>query len=124
VSYTDKTLTCVDCGTEFIFSAADQEYHDSRGFANEPKRCPDCRRARKSARGDDGGGYGGGGGGGYGGSRGGGGGYSGAPRQMYPAQCAQCGRETEVPFQPRGDRPVYCRDCFRDRQPSGGGFRR
>jgi CxxC-x17-CxxC domain-containing protein len=112
----------VDCGAEFVFTADDQEFHASRGFANEPKRCPDCRRARKATRGDAGGGYGGGGGGGYGG--GGGGSYSSAPRQMYPAQCANCGKETEVPFQPRGDRPVYCRDCFQQRAPdrsSGGG---
>ena len=114
--FTDKTLACVDCGVDFIFSADDQEFHASRGFTNEPKRCPDCRRARKSARGD-----GGGGGGGYGGG-GGGGGYSSGPRQMYPAKCAQCGRDTEVPFQPRGDRPVYCRDCFQQQQPSGGGY--
>lgn len=108
--YTDRTLTCVDCGTEFIFSADDQEFHASRGFTNEPKRCPDCRRARKAARGDSGGG------GGYGG-----GSYSPGPRQMYPAKCAACGRDTEVPFQPRGDRPVYCRDCFQQQQASGGG---
>jgi CxxC-x17-CxxC domain-containing protein len=113
VPYTDRTLACVDCGVEFIFTADDQEFHASRGFTNEPKRCPDCRRARKSARGDSGGG------GGYGG--GGGGGYSSGPRQMYPATCANCGRETEVPFQPRGDRPVYCRDCFQQRAPSSGG---
>ena len=112
--YTDRNLTCVDCGTEFIFTADDQEFHASRGFTNEPKRCPDCRRARKAARGD------GGGGGGYGG--GGGGSYSSGPRQMYPAKCASCGRDTEVPFQPRGDRPVYCRDCFQQQQPSGGGY--
>ena len=63
--YTDKQLTCVDCGASFTFSADDQEFHASRGFTNEPKRCPDCRRARKAARGDVGGGggsYGGGGG--------------------------------------------------------------
>lgn len=110
--FSDRTLTCIDCGAEFVFTADDQEFHASRGFANEPKRCPDCRRARKSARGDSMGG---------GGSYGGGGGYSSGPRQMYPAQCASCGRETEVPFQPRGDRPVYCRDCFQQRSPSGGG---
>ena len=119
MSFADKTLTCVDCGADFTFTASEQEFHSSRGFTNEPKRCPDCRRARKSARGDSGGGYGGGGGGGgYGG--GGGGGY-GSDRQMYPATCANCGKETQVPFQPRGTRPVYCRDCFRDRQPAGGG---
>jgi CxxC-x17-CxxC domain-containing protein len=116
VPYTDRNLTCVDCGAEFVFTGEDQEFHASRGFTNEPKRCPDCRRARKSARGDA---PGGGGGGGYGG--GGGGGYSSGPRQMYPATCANCGRETEVPFQPRGDRPVYCRDCFQQRAPTSGG---
>ena len=116
MAFADKTLACIDCGAEFIFTAGEQEFHASRGFSNEPKRCPDCRRARKSSRDD----------GGYGGGGGGGGGYSSGPRQMYPATCAQCGRETEVPFQPRGDRPVYCRDCFSTRAPDpgrGGGRR-
>ncbi len=94
--YTDKNLTCVDCGAEFTFSAEDQEYHASRGFTNEPKRCPDCRQARKA-------------------ERGGGGGGGSSQRQMYPAVCAECGQNTEVPFEPRGDRPVYCLDCFSKR---------
>ena len=111
MAFSDRSLTCVDCGAEFTFTAEDQEFHASRGFSNEPKRCPDCQRARKASRGDTGGGYGGGGGGG---------GYSSGPRQMYPAQCANCGKETEVPFQPRGDRLVYCRDCFQQRAPEGG----
>jgi len=105
VPYTDRSLTCVECGAEFTFSAEDQEYHASRGFQNEPRRCPNCRQSRRAARGEGGGG-GGGGGGGYG-----------APRQMYPVTCAECGRDTEVPFEPRGDRPVYCRDCFAKRTP-------
>ena len=50
VSYTDRTLTCVDCGAQFTFSVEDQEYHASRGFTNEPKRCSTCRGARKSER--------------------------------------------------------------------------
>jgi CxxC-x17-CxxC domain-containing protein len=108
VPYTDKSLTCVDCGAEFTFSAEDQEYYASRGFQNEPKRCPTCRRTRKAGRE-------GGGGGGGGGSRGG---YSSADRPMYPAVCADCGQQTEVPFQPRGDRPVYCRDCFAKHSPA------
>jgi CxxC-x17-CxxC domain-containing protein len=102
VPYTDKTLTCVDCGAEFTFSAEDQEYHASRGFTNEPKRCVSCRQARKAERG----GYRSGGG--YGSSR----------RQMFPAVCAECGQETEVPFEPRGDRPVYCLECFSKRSPT------
>jgi CxxC-x17-CxxC domain-containing protein len=99
VPYTDRNLTCVECGAEFVFSAEDQEYHASRGFQNEPRRCPPCRQARKASRGE-------GGGGGYG-----------SPRQMHPVVCAECGRDTEVPFVPRGDRPVYCRECFVKRAP-------
>ena len=44
-----------------------------------------------------------------------------AARQMYPAVCAQCGKDTKVPFQPRGDKPVYCSDCFRS-QPGGSSY--
>lgn len=106
MSYTDKSLTCVDCGASFTFSAEDQEYHASRGFTNEPKRCQSCRDARKAERG---------GGRSYGG-------YSSSPRQMYPAVCAECGQKTEVPFEPRGDRPVYCRDCFAKRSPARNRF--
>ena len=105
MSYTDKTLTCVECGAEFTFSAEDQEYHASRGFTNEPKRCSTCREARRGGGSYRGGGGGGGGGGGYG------------SRQMYSVVCADCGQQTEVPFQPRGDRPVYCRDCFAKHSP-------
>ncbi len=109
MSYEDRTLTCQDCGQPFTFSAEDQQYHAEKGYTNEPKRCPSCRAARRS-----GGGYGGGGGGGYGG---GGGGYGRAPREMHDAVCAQCGKETQVPFRPSGDRPVYCSDCF-SKQPT------
>jgi CxxC-x17-CxxC domain-containing protein len=104
VPYTDKSLTCQDCGQSFTFSADDQEFFATKGYT-EPKRCPSCRQARKAERSNGGGG--GGGGGSYGG-----------PREMHPAVCAQCGKNTEVPFEPRGDRPVYCRDCFSSRQPT------
>jgi CxxC-x17-CxxC domain-containing protein len=109
--YTDKTLTCRDCGAEFVFTAGEQEFHDSKGFTNAPGRCPDCRAARKAERG----GYSSGGYSSYGG---GGGGYDRPRRQMYPAVCAQCGKDTEVPFQPTGTKPVYCSDCYRSQ--SGG----
>jgi CxxC-x17-CxxC domain-containing protein len=117
--YEDKTIVCVDCGAEFTFSADEQQRFAERGFTNEPKRCKACRDAKKAQQGDSGGGYGGGGGGrgGYGGGGGGRGGYGGGgggggPRQMFPATCASCGKQTEVPFKPSGSRPVYCRDCF------------
>jgi CxxC-x17-CxxC domain-containing protein len=95
MSFQDKTLTCSDCGTTFTFSVEDQEFFQSKGYTNEPKRCPACREARKGER--------------Y---------VSSGRRQMYPAICAQCGKATEVPFQPRGDKPVYCNDCYRKVRPS------
>jgi len=91
MSFEDKNLTCVECSTSFVFSAEEQEQFQSRGYTNDPKRCPECRVARKQRTG-----------GGYG-----------QRREMFPAVCAQCGKDTEVPFQPRGDRPVYCSDCYR-----------
>ncbi len=110
--YADKTLTCRDCGQAFTFTAGEQDFYSSRGFS-EPTRCPDCRAARKAERG------GGGGGGSYGGSYSSGAG-GGGTRQMYSATCSSCGQEAKVPFQPRGDKPVYCSECF-DR--NGGGNR-
>jgi CxxC-x17-CxxC domain-containing protein len=95
VAFQDKALTCSDCGAQFTFSAAEQEFFQSKGYTNEPKRCPTCRQARKSERN---------------GGVGGGGGMK--SRQMYPATCAECGKDTEVPFEPREGRPVYCSDCF------------
>jgi CxxC-x17-CxxC domain-containing protein len=99
VSFQDKSLQCADCGATFTFSADEQELFQSRGYTNEPKRCPDCRQARKSER--------------FGNTSN----YR-TPRQMFPATCAQCGKATEVPFQPRGDKPVYCSDCYRKVRPA------
>ena len=118
----DKTLQCRDCGNSFTFTAGEQEFYNSRGYT-EPQRCPDCRAAKKAARGA-GDSYGSGGGGGY--SSGGSGGGSGygrerAPRQMTQVTCSSCGRQTEVPFVPTGDRPVYCSDCYSQQ---GGGSSR
>ena len=104
MSYQDKQLTCSDCGTSFTFSAGEQEQFATRGYTNEPKRCQPCRDARKQSTS---------GSSNYGGNRS----YSSAPRQMYPAVCATCGKDTQVPFQPRGDRPVYCSDCYRKTNP-------
>lgn len=94
MSFQDKTIRCSDCGADFTFSAEEQELFQSRGYTNEPKRCPSCRQARKSER--------------YGNSS-----YSQGPRQMHQAKCAECGKDTEVPFEPRTGRPVYCSDCYR-----------
>ena len=101
MAYDDRNLTCVECNSEFVFSADDQQYHAEREY-QDPKRCPSCRQAKRA-------GGGGHGGGGYGG---------GGSRQMYDAVCADCGGTASVPFQPREDRPVYCSDCFSKHKPS------
>jgi CxxC-x17-CxxC domain-containing protein len=97
MAFQDKSIQCADCGATFNFSAEEQEFFQSKGYTNEPKRCPACRQARKSERPGAG---------------------AGGRRQMFPATCAECGKATEVPFEPRGDKPVYCSDCYRKMRPS------
>ena len=105
--FQDRNIGCVECGEEFVFSSDDQQYHSERGYS-DPKRCPSCRAARRSQSG---------GGGGYGGGGGGGGGFR-SDRPMFTTTCAQCGQEAQVPFEPRGDRPVYCNSCFSQQRQS------
>ena len=93
MDFQDKTLVCKDCGKEFVFSAGEQAFYAEKGFENEPARCHECRDKRRRER--------------EGGKE---------QRQMYAVECAECGKETQVPFEPKGDRPVYCRDCFNARR--------
>lgn len=97
MGYEDKTLECVECGLSFTFTAEDQEFFATKGYTNEPKRCPECRAARKQR-------------GGFGGSSRDSYGYK--QREMFSAVCASCGKEAQVPFEPRNGRPVYCSDCY------------
>jgi len=88
----DKTLICRDCGREFVFTAGEQEFYAEREFRNEPSRCRECRDSRRAHAGE-----------------------GKAKREMYDAVCAECGRETKLPFKPRLDKPVYCSECFAQR---------
>ncbi|MBE0431677.1 MAG: zinc-ribbon domain containing protein [Dehalococcoidia bacterium] len=99
MGFTEKELQCSDCGASFTFTAEEQEFYAGRGYTNEPKRCPACREAKR-ARYDGGGGYR-------------------ANRQMHAAVCAGCGKDCEVPFEPREGRPVYCSDCYNKSKPGG-----
>ncbi|MFN8532938.1 MAG: zinc-ribbon domain containing protein [Dehalococcoidia bacterium] len=116
----DKTLTCRDCGSAFLFTVGEQEFYASKGFTHEPTRCRDCRSKRRGADG----GYGGGGtySTGYSGSSS----YStsGSRREMFSATCSNCGKEARVPFQPRSDKPVYCSDCFESHRSAPGAGQR
>ena len=88
MGYQDKSILCSDCGSTFTFSANEQELFASRGYTNEPKRCQECRQAKKTQR------------------------FSTTRREQFPATCSQCGKDTQVPFEPRQGRPVYCSDCY------------
>ena len=88
--YEDKTLQCRECGQPFVFTAGEQEFYQQKGLLNEPGRCPDCRQRRRQQQGA----------------------ADRAPREMHTIVCAECGREDQVPFLPRNDKPVYCSDCY------------
>lgn len=122
--YDDMMIECLDCGSEFVHSAQDQERYAERGFEHPPKRCRDCREKRKANSpqgGGGGGGHRGGGGGGGGGGRGGPRPVDGnrnfdgprPQREFHEAVCSDCGQTTTVPFKPKPGRPVFCRDCYR-----------
>jgi len=98
MQFQDQTLTCSDCGKTFTWTASEQQFYHDKGFTNSPKRCPEDRAKKKAEMG------------------GGRGGFSSGPRQMYEITCSNCGKKDSVPFQPRGDRPVLCRDCFRQQR--------
>lgn len=111
MTYADRTLSCVDCGVEFIHSAADQEYYSQKGFASDPKRCASCRASRRATR-DSGSDVRE-----IGGPRGYERGDDHTAREYFAVVCSSCGNQAQVPFKPRMDRPVYCSDCFRQVKP-------
>jgi CxxC-x17-CxxC domain-containing protein len=95
----DVDMTCAKCGAHIS-----QLPFEPKG--DRPVYCSDCNRAFRATRG-----------GGMGASRG-----PRAPRQMFSVDltCATCGNKiTELPFQPSGDKPVYCRDCMQSRRNNG-----
>jgi len=91
--FQDRTLKCVDCGSDFIFTAGEQSFFHDKNFRNEPKRCRACKMKRQGAPAP----------GGHG-------------RVETSTTCSQCGRETTVPFRPTQGRPVFCRECFQSRK--------
>jgi CxxC-x17-CxxC domain-containing protein len=99
MEFEDKVLQCVDCGTDFIFTAGEQLFFHDKQFKNAPKRCKTCKAKRvatfgstPSAR------------------------NVGSPKIETRTNCSQCGKETTVPFKPTQGRPVLCRDCFQQKR--------
>jgi CxxC-x17-CxxC domain-containing protein len=98
-----QQLMCSDCGQAFEFTGEDQEFFRERGYS-APKRCKPCRQAKKNEQSSGGGSYR-------------------SESQGTSVICSQCGQQTTVPFEPRGDRPVYCQNCYRPKRSSPSGSR-
>jgi CxxC-x17-CxxC domain-containing protein len=96
MEFQDKSLKCVDCGADFVFTAGEQLFFHDKQFKNEPKRCKACKGKRASALGLN----------------------SGSNYQKVETRtmCSNCGKETTVPFKPTQGRPVYCRECFQGKR--------
>ena len=100
--FEDKEILCVDCNTNFIWSAGEQTFFRDKGLKNAPKRCKDCKKAKNerlnaiiSAQ------------------------ISGIKQRIEVAvNCAKCDAHTTVPFYPSQGRPVYCRSCYLEMNPS------
>ena len=95
MEFQDKSLACMDCGADFIFTAGEQLFFQDKQFKNEPKRCKFCKAKRTATFGPAG---------------------PGAVPVYNKVEtrtiCSQCNKETTVPFRPSQGRPVLCRECF------------
>lgn len=104
MEFQDKSLKCIDCGQDFVFTAGEQLFFHDKNFKNEPKRCKSCKSKRMNQIGGQ---------------------HSGPSQHHAPharvetrTNCSGCGKETTVPFRPTQGRPVLCRQCFSEQKKS------
>jgi CxxC-x17-CxxC domain-containing protein len=100
--FEDKTIHCIDCDTDFIWTAGEQTFFRDKNLQNPPKRCKECKQAKNArlaaiAAAQE----------------------SGIRQRIeVSVKCAQCSEPTTVPFYPSQGRPVFCRSCFLEMNPS------
>jgi CxxC-x17-CxxC domain-containing protein len=100
--FEDISILCIDCHKDFIWTSGEQVFFRDKQLQNPPKRCKDCKQAKNerlaaiaSAQ------------------------ASGIRQRIEVAvSCAKCSATTTVPFYPSQGRPVYCRSCFLEMNPS------
>lgn len=100
--FEDTEILCVDCNGVFIWTAGEQTFFRDKGLQNPPKRCKECKKAKNerleainAAQ------------------------VSGVKQRIeVSVNCAKCKTSTTVPFYPSQGRPVYCRSCFLEMNPS------
>ena len=100
MEFRDRVLKCIDCGGDFVFTAGEQLFFHDKQFKNEPKRCKGCKTKRLASFGATPVRQG----------------FQSRPKVETQAVCSQCGKQTTVPFRPTQGRPVFCRECFRERR--------
>src|SRR5947207_14437321 len=95
MEFQDRILRCLDCATEFIWTAGEQQFFADKNFKNEPKRCKGCKSKRASRPAS-----------------------AGAPREPVETltTCSAGGKETTVPFKPTQRRPLFCKECAQSRK--------
>ncbi len=101
-SFADTDILCIDCDKDFVWTAGEQVFYRDKGLKNPPKRCKDCKQAKNerlasiaTAQ------------------------ASGVRQKIEVAvHCAKCSAYTTVPFYPSQGRPVFCRSCFLEMNPS------
>ena len=92
MAFADRSFSCRECGTAFVWTSGEQEFYQQKGLLHEPQRCPDCRQKAKAERAAQ------------------------RALNMHDIVCSSCGQAGQVPFAPRTDRPVYCSTCFETRR--------
>ena len=100
--FEEMDILCIDCNKNFVWTIGEQTFFRDKGLKNPPKRCKDCKQAKNerlaaiaAAQ------------------------AAGIKQRIEVAvSCARCGAQTTVPFYPSQGRPVYCRSCFLEMNPT------
>lgn len=100
--FQDKSILCIDCNQQFVWTVGEQVFFRDKQLQNPPKRCKECKQAKNerlaaiaNAQ------------------------ANGVKQRIEVAvNCAKCSATTTVPFYPSQGRPVYCRSCFLEMNPS------
>ena len=98
----DRTINCIDCEDDFVWTVGEQTFFRDKKLDNPPKRCKSCKKAKNERLNA----------------------IANAQREGVKqrievmVKCAKCADQTSVPFYPSQGRPVYCRSCYLELNPS------
>lgn len=100
--FVDTNILCIDCGSDFVWTVGEQVFFRDKGLQNPPKRCKVCKKAKNERLSSIAAAN-----------------AAGIKQRIEVAvYCARCNGYTTVPFYPSQGRPVYCRSCYLEMNPS------